>query len=319
MYQYALRRLLLAIPTLFGVTLLIFVVMRVLPGDPVALIQTENSGQHVLSADEAAAARHSLGLDRPYYVQYLSWMGDVFSGKLGESFWRGEPIRDLILRRGPITAEIALLAVLASWIVGVPVGVFSAVRRNSLADWLARIGMTVFIAVPSFWTGLAIVLVGILVFNWRPPLEIVYPWTDLSRNLQMTLGPAFVLGLGLAAVTGRITRATVLEVLAEDYVRTARAKGLREQLVVARHALRNALLPIITLSGVALGGLLGGSVAVERAFGVPGLGMELVQALSERDWMVVQNLVLLYGITFVLLNLLIDVAYGVLDPRIRYS
>ncbi len=319
MQQYVLRRILIAIPTLFGVTLVIFIAMRVLPGDPIALIQTESTGTHLLTPEEAAAARHSLGLDRPYYVQYLNWLGDVATGKLGESFWRGEPIRDLIARRAPITAEIALLAVILSWLIGVPVGLFSAIRRNSLGDWVARVGMTVFIAVPSFWTGLAIILVGILVFHWRPPLEIIYPWTDLGKNLQMTLGPAFVLGLGLAAVTGRITRATVLEVLQEDFVRTARAKGVRERLVVVRHALRNAILPIVTLSGVALGGLLGGSVSVERAFGVPGLGLALIQALTERDWMVVQNLVLLYGVTFVAINLIVDVAYALLDPRIRYS
>lgn len=317
MREYVVNRVLIAIPTLFGITVLIFVVMRVLPGDPIALIQTESVGSHVLTPEEAAAARHSLGLDRPYYVQYLSWMGDVFSGKLGESFWRGEPIRNLILRRAPITGEIALLAIVISWVIGIPVGVLSALKRNTLPDWVARILMTVFIAVPSFWTGLAVILVGILVFTWRPPIEIIYPWTDFWGNVQITIGPAFVLGLGLAAVTGRITRATVLEVMQEDYVRTARAKGVRERIVVWRHAFGNALLPIVTLSGLALGGLLGGAVSVERAFGVPGLGSALIQALAERDWMVVQNLVLLYGVTFTVLNLLVDLTYGWLDPRIR--
>lgn len=317
MREYVVNRVLIAIPTLFGITVLIFIVMRVLPGDPIALIQTESVGSRVLTPEEAAAARRSLGLDRPYYVQYLSWMGDVFSGKLGESFWRGEPIRNLILRRAPISGEIALMAIVISWVIGIPVGVLSALKRNSLPDWVARILMTIFIAVPSFWTGLAIVLVGILVFTWRPPIEIIYPWTDFWGNVQITIGPAFVLGLGLAAVTGRITRATILEVMQEDYVRTARAKGVRERIVVWRHAFGNALLPIVTLSGLALGGLLGGAVSVERAFGVPGLGTALIQALAERDWMVVQNLVLVYGVTFTVLNLLVDLTYGWLDPRIR--
>jgi peptide/nickel transport system permease protein len=317
--NYIVGRVLIAIPTLFGITVLIFIVMRVLPGDPIALIQTENAGQHVLTPEEADLARHSLGLDRPYYVQYLSWMGDVFTGKLGESFWRGEPIRNLILRRAPISGEIAIVAILISWLIGVPAGVFSARRRNSTGDWIARTVMTIFIAVPSFWSGLVIVLVGILMFTWRPPIQIIYPWDDLWGNVQIVIGPAFVLGLGVAAVTGRITRATVLEVMQEDYVRTARAKGATANRVVWRHAFRNAVLPIVTLSGLTFGGLLGGSVAVERAFGVPGLGQALIQALSERDWMVVQNLVLLYGVIFTVMNLLVDVAYGWLDPRIRYQ
>ena len=174
-------------------------------------------------------------------------------------------------------------------------------------------------AVPSFWVGLVIVLVGVLAFTWRPPLTIIYFWDDPWRNLQITLGPAIAMGAGLGAVMARITRSSVLEALEEDYVRTARAKGLAEPPIVWRHVLKNALLPIITLSGLTLGGLLGGSVAVERAFGVPGLGTALVQALTERDWMMIQNLVLLYGVIFTVINLVVDLSYGLFDPRIRYQ
>jgi peptide/nickel transport system permease protein len=319
MRKYLAQRLLIAIPTLFGVTLLIFIAMRVLPGDPLSAISGEGGGTYVLSKEQLQAARVSLGLDRPYVVQYLDWLRDIMRGDLGKSFWRGEPIRELIFRRAPITGQIALMAVILSWVIGLPVGVVGALWRNSFTDYASRFVVTFFMAIPSFWVGLMVVLSLVLAFTWRPPLTIVYLWDDPIRNLQMTVGPALVLGVALAAMMARITRSSVLEVLGEDYVRTARAKGLRERIVVWRHALVNAMLPILTVSGTALGALLGGSVAVERAFGVPGLGLALVFAVAERDWMLIQNLVLLYGTIFVLINLVIDVSYGWFDPRIRYQ
>ena len=319
MVYYLRKRLLAAIPTLFGITVLIFLAMRVLPGDPVSFIFTEAKGAQVLSAEQRQQALAKLGLDRPYYVQYLAWIGGVLRGDLGTSFWRGEKTVDLIARRGPITAQIALMAVALSWAIGLPAGIFSAVRRNSWLDYLFRVSVTFFLAVPSFLIGLTVVLVGVLVFNWRPPLTIAYPWTDPLTNLQITMGPAVALGLGLAAVIARFTRSSCLEVLNEDYVRTARAKGLVERRVVFGHVFRNALLPVITVSGLALSGLLGGSVAVERAFGVPGLGLALTFALAERDWNVIQNLVLLYGVIVTVINLVVDLSYGWFDPRIRYQ
>ncbi len=240
-------------------------------------------------------------------------------GDLGKSFWRGEPIRELIVRRAPITGQIALMAVVLSWVIGLPVGLIGAVWRNSRTDYASRFVVTLFMAIPSFWVGLMIVLSLVLFLTWRPPLTIAYLWDDPVRNLQMTVGPALALGLALAAMMARITRSSVLEVLGEDFVRTARAKGLRERIVVRRHALINAMLPIMTVTGTAFGALLGGSVAVERAFGVPGLGLALVFAVAERDWMLIQNLVLLYGVIFVLINLVVDVSYGWFDPRIRYQ
>ena len=319
MRKYLGQRLLIAIPTLFGVTLLIFIAMRVLPGDPLSAISGEGGGTYVLSKEQLQAARVSLGLDRPYVVQYLDWLRDILRGDLGKSFWRGEPIRELIFRRAPITGQIALMAIILSWVIGLPVGVVGALWRNSWTDYASRFAVTFFMAIPSFWVGLMVVLSLVLAFTWRPPLTIVYLWDDPIRNLQMTAGPAVILGVALAAMMARITRSSVLEVLGEDYVRTARAKGLRERIVVWRHALVNAMLPILTVSGTALGALLGGSVAVERAFGVPGLGLALVFAIAERDWMLIQNLVLLYGTIFVLINLVIDVSYGWFDPRIRYQ
>jgi peptide/nickel transport system permease protein len=319
MRKYLTQRLLIAVPTLFGVTLLIFIAMRVLPGDPLSAIAGEGGGTYVLSKEQLQAARVSLGLDRPYVVQYLDWLKDILRGDLGKSFWRGEPIRELIFRRGPITGQIALMAIILSWVIGLPVGLVGALWRNSWTDYAFRFVVTLFLAIPSFWVGLMVVLSLVLVFTWRPPLTIVYLWDDPIRNLQMTAGPAVILGVALAAMMARITRSSVLEVLGEDYVRTARAKGLRERIVVWRHALVNAMLPILTVSGTAFGALLGGSVAVERAFGVPGLGLALVFAVAERDWMLIQNLVLLYGVIFVLVNLVVDVSYGWFDPRIRYQ
>jgi peptide/nickel transport system permease protein len=319
MRKYLGQRLLIAIPTLVGVTLLIFIAMRVLPGDPLSAISGEGGGTYVLSKEQLQAARVSLGLDRPYVVQYLDWLRDIARGDLGKSFWRGEPIRELIFRRAPISGQIALMAIILSWVIGLPVGVVGALWRNSWTDYAFRFVVTLFLAIPSFWVGLMVVLSLVLAFTWRPPLTIVYLWDDPIRNLQMTAGPALILGVALAAMMARITRSSVLEVLGEDYVRTARAKGLRERIVVWRHALVNAMLPILTVSGTALGALLGGSVAVERAFGVPGLGLALVFAVAERDWMLIQNLVLLYGVIFVLINLVVDVSYGWFDPRIRYQ
>lgn len=318
MQRYLLRRLLLSLPTLFGITILIFLAMRVLPGDPLAALQGEGA-MYVMSEEDLRAARASLGLDKPLHEQYLSWVGDIARGDFGFSFWRKESIGSIIARRAPITAEIAILAIVISWLVGVPVGIVSAIWRNRWPDTLSRLFVIFFVAVPSFWIALLILLVMILQFTYRPPIDIIYLWDDPWGNLQICLGPAFVLGITVAALTARMTRSATLEVLHEDYVRTARAKGLKESLVVWRHVLRNALLPVVTVSGIALGGLLGGSVAVERAFLVPGLGTALVVSVAERDWMMIQNLVLLYGVVFAIVNLLIDLTYGWLDPRIRFE
>ena len=319
MAKYLVRRLLTAVPTLFGITVLIFIAMRVLPGDPLARVGGEGQGQYQLSDEELQAARASLGLDKPLPEQYLSWMSDIARGDLGHSFWNAEPIRDAVVRRGAISLEIAVLAVALSWLIGVPAGILSATRRNGIADYVTRLLMTLFLAIPSFWIGLTTVLILVLAFTYRPPLVITELWQNPLTNLQMVIGPAIALGLGLAAGLARMTRSSVLEALHDDFVRTARSKGLREQAVVGRHVLRNALLPVVTTSGAAIGALLGGAVATETAFGVPGLGTYLVQALNSRDWMVIQNLVLIYGTIAVIVNLLVDFSYAWIDPRIRYS
>ena len=318
MQQYILRRILLAIPTLIGVSILIFLVMRVLPGDPIQAMVDDESGPTSYTEEQKEIILTSLGLNRPLYQQYLSWMLDIARGDLGFSFWRDTPIRETIQRRGPITAEIGIFAVIISWVVGLPVGVIGALWRNSFTDYVSRFTVTFFLAAPSFWLGLGFILITVIFFTWRPPITLVQIWEDPWRNLQMTLPPAIAVGLGMAAIIARMSRATLLEVFREDYVRTARAKGMGEQKVVWRHVMRNAMLPVITVSGLQLANLLGGSVAVEKAFSVPGLGAALAQAMSDRDWMVIQNLVLLFAAIFVVINLLVDLAYALIDPRIRF-
>lgn len=319
MQTYILRRLVLAVPTVFGVTILIFVAMRLLPGDPLEQIFGENTGIYVLSEKELAAARASLGLDKPLAIQYVTWIADVARGDMGSSFWTDQPISATILRRGPLTMQIGIAAVLVSWMVGLPIGILSAAWRNSPIDYVARFFITLFMAVPSFWLGMTFILITVIFFSWKPPITVYNIWDDPIKNLQIVAGPSLALGIGMGAFIARMARTQLLEVFREDYVRTARAKGLGEQVVMWRHVVRNALLPVITLSGLQFAFLLGGSVAVERAFSVPGLGTALVGGIEERDWMIIQNLVLLYAVVFVVINLIVDLAYGVIDPRIRYQ
>ena len=319
MWTYMLRRSIYAVPAIFMITIIIFAAMRILPGDVLAVMFSDEDGFAMLRDADRERLLESLGLNDPLWQQYMSWMKDVFTLKLGESFWRGDTVMETITQRGPLSAEIAFLAILISWVVGLPVGILAAVRHNSLPDYVSRFFSILFLAIPNFWLGTLIVLVLLLGFHYKAPFGVVHIWEDPWANLQIVWGPALVLGLGQAAYVARMARSTLLEVLRDDYIRTARAKGLAERSVIWRHALRNAILPVITLSGVLLGFLLGGSVVVEKAFGVPGLGSTLVVAFTERDYTVIQNLVLLYGLIFVALNLLVDMSYGLFDPRIRYD
>ena len=317
MRKYLLRRALFGLSTLLGVSLIVFVVLRILPGDPlVAMFGIEGFAK--IAPAERAHLMQDLGLSDPLPVQYVRWMRDIASGSLGRSFFRGDKVSELILHRGPISAEIGLMSVLISWLIGLPIGIVSAVRPNSLSDNVARTMSVLFLAIPGFWLGMLIVLAALFWFNYKAPLVVVQLWQDPWTNLQLVIGPALVLGLGQGAYIARMSRSCLLEVIREDYVRTARAKGLQEALVVMRHALPNALLPVVTLSGILMGFVLGGSVAVEQAFGVPGLGRSLVVAVIERDTIVVQNLVLLYSVIFVVVNVAVDLSYAWLDPRIHY-
>src|SRR5438552_2071757 len=318
MRDYLARRAVYAVVTLLGVSLSIFVILRILPGDPlVAILGVEGHAQ--MKPADRVRIMAALGLSAPLPIQYVRWLGDIGAGRLGKSFFRGDTVAELIRHRGPISAEIGVLALVISWLVGMPIGVLSAFRPNSVPDGLARALSILFIAIPGFWLSMLIVLALLFWFGYKSPIIIVHFWENPWQNLQIVVGPAIVLGLAQGAYIARMSRSCLLEVITEDFVRTARAKGLTERLVVIRHALPNALLPVITISGVLLGFVLGGSVAVEQAFGVPGLGRALVTAVIERDIIVVQNLVLLYASIFVVINVFVDLSYAWLDPRIRYG
>ena len=316
MYSYIARRLAFGAITVVGVSIMVFVIMRVLPGDPlIAIFGPE--GFTKLTDEQRANYMRDLGLSDPLWVQYFAWVKDIIQGNFGRSFFRSENVADMLLRRGPLTAEIALLSVLISWLVGIPVAITSALKPNTVADSTARFLSILFLAVPGFWIGMLIVLGLLFWFGYRAPLTGSSLFADPWANFELVIGPAVVLGLGQAAYIARMGRSSLLEVIREDYVRTARAKGLNGRLVIAWHALPNALLPVITLSGVLMGLVLAGSIPVERAFATPGLGFAMFIAVNERDVFVMQNLVFLYSVVFVLLNIAIDLAIAFLDPRIR--
>ena len=318
MYSYIARRLAFGALTVLGVSIMVFLIMRILPGDPlVAIFGPE--GMSKLTEAQRAHYMAELGLSDPLWVQYLAWVKAIIAGDFGRSFFRSESVAEMIMRRGPLTAQIAILSVIISWIVGMPVAILSALKPNSVADGVVRFFSILFLAVPGFWVGMLIVLALLFWFGYKAPLVGVSFFVDPLANLQIVIGPAVVLGLGQAAYIARMGRSALLEVIREDYVRTARAKGLNNRLVIALHALPNALLPVITLSGVLLGLVLAGSIPVERAFGTPGLGYSMFQAVSERDVFVMQNLVFLYAVVFVAINIAVDVAIALLDPRIRYQ
>jgi peptide/nickel transport system permease protein len=317
MSKYVLWRVFHAIPTLLGITIIIFVALRIMPGDPVSVMFGTQAT--TIRPEDRAKIEADLGLSAPLVVQYGRWLKDIGTGKLGKSFWRGDSVVDLIVQRGPLTVEIAVLAIVLSWVVGLPVGILSALRQNTLLDYIARFFTVLFLAIPGFWLGAMVVLVLLLWWDYAPPLGVINLWDNPARNLQIVWGPAVVLGLAVSAYIARMTRSSLLEIVREDYIRTARAKGLKEQAIILKHALRNASLPIITLSGVLFGFLLSGTVVVEQAFNVPGLGKAMVEAFVTLDYAVIQNLVLLYSVVFIGINLLVDISYAWLDPRIRYT
>jgi peptide/nickel transport system permease protein len=316
MGRYILRRLLYGALTVLGVSVVVFVIMRILPGDPLVAIFGAD-GYTRLTEEQRASYMAELGLSDPLIVQYVRWLGDIARGEFGRSFFRSESVAETILRRGPLTAQIAILSVILSWVVGIPVAIISALRPNSLADNVVRVLSIFFLAVPGFWLGMLIVLGLLFAFGYRAPLTGADLFNDPWTTFQMVIGPAVVLGLGQAAYIARMARSSLLEVIREDYVRTARAKGLNSRAVINLHALPNALLPVITLSGILLGFVLAGSIPVERAFGTPGLGYAMFTAVYERDVFVMQNLVFLYAVVFVALNLVVDILIAWLDPRIR--
>jgi peptide/nickel transport system permease protein len=316
MLKFILRRILILIPTLIGMSIIIFVMMRLLPGDIVDAMV----GMDSTVTDEAKAElRAAFGLSDPWPVQYVRWMGEILRGDLGTSFRSREPITDQLLRALPITLELAFLAILISIPIAIPLGVLSAVRQNSRLDLLARVVGLIGLSVPSFWLATLFLLFTSLTFRWVPSVIWINPLEDPLGNLQQMALPALALAVQLMAVEMRMMRASMLEVLRQDYIRTVRAKGLGERTVLYRHALKNAFIPVITIIGIQIGVLMGGSIIIEQIFGLPGIGWYLLQGIFNRDYPIVQVTTLFLATIFVVINLLVDMAYAFLDPRIRYA
>ncbi|MBI4340603.1 MAG: ABC transporter permease [Chloroflexi bacterium] len=319
MGTYITRRLLLVPPTLLIVSVFIFLVLRVVPGDVAHTILAGREGATALRPEDLAKLRTQLGLDRPLAVQYFSWISGLARLDLGDSLFHGEPVIQEFKRRFPVTLELAVLTLLISLSIGIPLGVLMAIKQDTMTDYGLRIVSILGIAMPGFWIGSLVILFLSLVLHWIPPIGYVSLWKDPWSNFQQLIFPALVLGYLLSALTARMTRSTMLEVLREDYVRTARAKGLRESVVIGRHALKNALLPVITIVGSQFGHLLGGTLIMEALFSIPGMGNALISALNERDYPIVENFLVIMVLWFLLINLAVDVAYAQLDPRIRFN
>jgi peptide/nickel transport system permease protein len=314
--QYLARRVVLAILVLFGVSILIFGIVRMLPGDVIdMMIGTEGN----MSADAQRMARERFGLNDAMPVQYVRWLGGILQGNLGKSFRTQQDVLPLIAARLPTTIELAVLALLLSSTIAIPLGVVSALTRNGWTDFGARLLGLIGLSVPNFWLATILILAASFWFRWSPALIYVSPFQDPLANLQQMLLPTISLAVFLTAIVMRMTRSTVLEVLGEDYVRTAYAKGLREKVVLARHVLRNALIPVVTIIGLQAGTLLGGVVVIEQLFGLPGLGWTLLNGIYQRDYPVVQGTVLFFALVFAVTNLLVDLTYAQLDPRIKYG
>jgi peptide/nickel transport system permease protein len=316
MQAYILRRLVTLVPTLLLVAVLTFMMMRVLPGDPIVAML---GGERGVDQATYQQLRAQYGLDRPLAAQFASWLLATVHGDFGQSFRSRTPVMDAILTRLPVTVELGGLAFLISLIVGLPLGILAALRPNRLLDSVGSIVALGGVAFPSFWLGILLVAVFSLTLHWVPPSGFTPAAQDLGMNLRLLALPGVTLAVGPAAVLLRQVRSEMIEVLANDYVRTAWAKGLPSRIVVTRHALQNALIPIVTLLGLQVGRVVGGAVIVETIFAVPGLGLLLMDGITYRDYPAVQGIVLMLAVVVVLSNLLADVLYGYLDPRIRYS
>lgn len=318
MGQYVIKRIGLFIPTVLLVTVIVFVVMRLIPGDPAVAILEEDGGGSYTQAD-LQRLRHELGTDRPLVIQYFDWMGGLIIGDFGESLWFKAPVMEELKERLPVTIELALFAIILAMVVAIPLGVLSAVKPDSWLDYSARIFTLVGIALPTFFTAVLIILFLVVFFGWLPPLGYETLWDDPMANLQQMFFPAMALAFYDMAFIARVTRSSMMEILREDYMRTARSKGLDESQVVTRHGLRNALLPILTISGWQFTRLFGGTVIIETIFLVPGMGRILIEGIFHRDYVMIQAIVVIVGVSIVAINLMIDLMYGLVDPRIRYA
>ena len=319
MRVYVIRRLLLIIPTLFILSVLVFLSVRFIPGDVIDTLQGRIMWTAAGGIDREALL-HKMGLDVPVYVQYGRWIGDiVLHGSLGESLLTDYAVEEAILERLPVTLELGVLAILIGLVIALPVGIYSAMRQDTAADYLGRSAAIIGLATPNFWLGIMVMIYPAIWWGWSPPLELIPFTEDPLGNLWGFFIPSLILGTASAAATMRMMRTMMLEVLRQDYIRTAWSKGLRERVVVIRHALKNALIPVVTLIGLQLPILVGGSVIMENIFNLPGLGRLLLDALTDRDYPVVSGINLFFATGVVGINLFIDLFYAFLDPRVRYE
>jgi peptide/nickel transport system permease protein len=318
MGPFIIRRLLQGVVIIILVSLIIFISMRLLPGDPILLIVTSSEWTE-FTQEQMEKLRHEYGLDRPMYVQYVNWVGKVVTGDFGVSILNHRPVRDEILKRALISLHIGLTAFFLGNLIGIPMGIVAAIRRGKLADTvvtvLANIGMTV----PSFWLGFLLVYIFGLQLSWLPTMGYVSPFDNFWLNLKQIIMPVACLVVFPISGTARQIRSSLIEVMHQDYVRTAWSKGLSERVVVAKHAIKNAIIPIVTLAGMHLSIIIGGSVLIETVFNIPGMGYLLVSSVSNQDYPYVQGITLIIGVSIVLINIVVDIVYGYIDPRVHYD
>lgn len=317
MSAYFVRRLLALIPTLLFASIIVFTIVRLVPGDVVDLMLSQND----ISADALTREQlvHALGLDRPIWDQYLRWVTNiVLHGDLGQSLWQSEPVLKMVMARIPATFSLGVLALFVALTVALPIGIVSATRQDSAVDYVARSFSILMLAVPSFWLGTMVIVLPSVWWGWSPDVRYIPFLEDPVQHVKQMLVPAIVLGMALSAITMRMTRTMMLEVLRQDYIRTAWAKGLNERQVIFRHALRNALIPVVTLIGLQAPLLIGGAVVIEQIFAVPGMGLLLLDAVHQRDYPVITGVFLVVGVAVMLINLLVDLSYGLFDPKVRH-
>jgi peptide/nickel transport system permease protein len=317
MQAYIIRRLLALIPTLIFASLIVFITVRLIPGDVIDLMLSSNDiGANKKSREQLEAA---LGLDQPMVSQYFKWMGALlFEGSLGLSLWQSNPVMEEVIHRLPVTFELGLMALVVALIVGIPIGVYSAVVQDTAGDYIARSFAIIALALPGFWVGTLVMVFPSIWWGWSPDVKFTPFSQDPIRHLSQLIIPSLILGKAFSAVTMRLTRAMMLEVMRQDYIRTALAKGLAPRTTIIRHALRNALIPVVTLVGLQAPVLVGGAVIMEQIFVIPGMGLLLLEAVSQRDYPIITGVFLIVGVVVVLINLLVDLSYGLLDPKVRY-
>ena len=317
MTRYILTRLVLMVPTLLGVIVLVFVLLRVVPGDVVEMRFASGQNQFV-DQKLMAAERAKLGLDKPLWAQFIDYLGGLLRLDLGRSMWTGSPITEEVKLRFALSLQLALMATVVATVLAIPLGIVAALRQDTWVDYFVRVFSIAGLAMPSFWLGILLILGLLVVFKWLPPMVYTPLWVNPWQNLAQLVWPAVAVGYRYSAVATRMTRSAMLEVLREDYIRTARAKGLFQKLILSRHALKNAMLPVLTVIALEFAFLLGGLVVTEQVFNLNGLGLLFVQAIAHRDYTLTQALVLLVATTFIVVNFLVDLTFAWIDPRIRY-